>query len=117
MKHHVKKVGQLAGIMAGKISGSKSSIMHSHIPLIIDVIVSFIRNKQPEEAVRVLDFLELSLEDFKDSLIGLCQYHPTAREYLRGLSKRSKSAFTRIYREIHPTSHKRHKRVKSIIYM
>lgn len=104
-------INELKKTMGHRIQCDTSTLLNEYLPLIFDEIYKHMKNDNINEAIEVMDKLNISNEQFKEHVITLLMDKKRV-DKLNKISTKSKTAFTKAYNAIHKTSLKAKKKKK-----
>ncbi len=94
---------ELASSMAGKISAPREALLNDIIPYILNEIVMRIHywgENGMMDAIDIMDYFRISMEQFREHLLELCSKAPCAEVYEK-FAGPTKMLFTRMYNRVH----------------
>jgi replication factor C subunit 1 len=96
-------IKELKQTMGHRVQCNSMTLLNDYLPLIFDEIFKRLVKDDVDEAIEVMDELNISNDQFKEHLVTLI-YDKKRVAQLDKISTKSKSAFTRAYNATHKTS-------------
>jgi len=94
-------VHELASSLAGKVCVPRMDLLNDIIPCILREVLRALKEEGIEKAIQVLNSFNITLDQFKENMLDLCENSKGAQMFL-SLDTSTKSGLTRAYNKIHP---------------
>lgn len=104
-------INELKKALGHRALCNKKTLLNEYLPLMFDVIIKHLEKDDYDEAIAVMDDLNITNEQFREHLLGLL-FDKKRLKKADDLNPKSKAAFTRTYNATHKTSLKHKKKKK-----
>ena len=104
-------INELKKAFGHRILCDRKTLLNEYLPLVFDVIIKHLEKDSYEDAIAVMDELNITNEQFREHVLGLLFDKKRAKK-ADDLNAKSKAAFTRAYNATHKTSLKPKKKKK-----
>ena len=95
--------------MGFRATCDKETLLNEYLPMIFDQIYNLLKNDELDEAIKVMDELNITNDQFKEHVVTLL-FDKKRADKLNKLSTKTKTAFTKAYNNLHKTSLKAKKK-------